>query len=105
MKITLLVTSLYLALTSLALADLNETGGSSQSIPVVTHETSQDEDSLKRTGYDINGELRSCYAMDTEQLCTVQYTKGEEFALKCAKSGGIPFQCDCHDYICLSEVE
>ena len=57
--------------------------------------------SLTAVGLDINGNLRTCKAMPVDSICTDVVTEGDEFAYKCEDDGNTPFQCNCHDYICV----
>jgi len=56
---------------------------------------------LEGIGLDINGKFRTCNAMADDIMCTAEVTEGDEFAYRCNEDGNTPFQCGCHDYICI----
>ena len=52
-------------------------------------------------GIDINGEERSCSTIPLGKPCDEVFTPGDQYGVDCKNQGGNPFQCDCHDYICI----
>ena len=52
------------------------------------------------SGYDIDGNRRSCDPMDSGNVCTMEFGEEDQFAIDCRASGREAVQCGCHDWIC-----
>ena len=69
------------------------------------NDSSIGQDQKIYTGLDINGNFKSCSEMDGEIACTLIFGPDEEFASECNNSGLTAITCDCHDYICVENID
>lgn len=51
-------------------------------------------------GKDKDGNIRSCTQNVSDQICTAEFTEGDQYARDCVEQGGQAIECGCHDYIC-----
>ena len=56
-------------------------------------------------GYDIDGERRSCEPADSDIICSMVYTREDEFADKCHREGHEVLTCGCHDHLCSVRID
>lgn len=57
------------------------------------------------TGFDLEGNQRSCAAMAADTMCTMEVTPSDMLALKCREAGHEAFQCGCHDWLCSEKMD
>jgi len=55
------------------------------------------------TGADMHGNERSCTQIPESNICTMEFTDSDQYALECVDSGNRAVQCGCHDFICVDE--
>jgi hypothetical protein len=53
------------------------------------------------TGIDVKGNTRTCTEMTEDNICTMEFTESDQYALDCEEEGKLAVQCGCHDYICV----
>jgi hypothetical protein len=52
------------------------------------------------SGFDLDGNRRSCNPMPSETTCTMEFSEEDQYAQDCRESGREAVQCGCHDWIC-----
>jgi hypothetical protein len=52
------------------------------------------------TGFDMNGNQRSCAPMDPNIACTMMMAPSDFYGMKCKEMGLKAYQCGCHDWLC-----
>lgn len=53
-------------------------------------------------GKDKSGVTRACHPMrPDEEICTSEFTDGDQYAVDCVAKGGEAIACGCHDYLCI----
>lgn len=55
------------------------------------------------TGIDHKGNERTCSEMNEDNICTMEFTDADQYAMECEDSGKLAVQCGCHDYICVDQ--
>jgi hypothetical protein len=53
------------------------------------------------TGPDLNGAEKTCSDQYPEQVCTMEFTPSDIYALNCEREGNMAIACGCHDWICI----
>lgn len=54
------------------------------------------------TGIDFNGNEKSCSDKYSEQICSMDFTLSDAYALNCERDGNMAIACGCHDWICVT---
>lgn len=57
------------------------------------------------TGVDVKGNTRTCSEMSEDNICTMEFTDADQYAMECEDKGMLAVQCGCHDYICVDQRE
>ncbi len=53
-------------------------------------------------GIDMYGDERACHPMGPdEEICSAQFTEGDQYAADCIAQGGEAVACGCHDFLCI----
>jgi hypothetical protein len=54
------------------------------------------------SGLDSKGIPRACHPMrPDDDICTSEFTEGDQYAVDCVAKGGEAIACGCHDYLCI----
>lgn len=64
-------------------------------------ETEVEAQTPGETGYDMNGQKRTCVDKSKTAYCSFIFTESDGFANDCRSRGDKAVMCECHDWICV----